>query len=182
MSLKPIWQNVEPGDFGWTRGKGWGPFIIRHGSPSPFAHAFVFHEDLGHDEYRTAEAWSSSGMGWHTRRSSECAAVLRIWRTSEEQQAILAASKALVDAEVSYAWGEIARIVLYKLGITLSSFADDEKVICSNHTAQAAVAGRPELAVSDSGLSLRYPPYQIWPGALYEDLSRLVWHDRYHTH
>ena len=164
------WQHIQPGDVGFDRGVGISGFLIRLGTRSQYAHCWVYHKPLPDGRWVTVEAGPRRGVVWRIRDVSPNL-VVRTWRDAAQQQAVLDRSRALVGSK--YGWGEIVRICLYMVGIKLKTTRDNpNRVICSNHTAQAVLAGDPYIRSH-----MRYPHYAIWPGALAQDLAAWQWWD-----
>jgi hypothetical protein len=167
-----LWAGIQPGDIGFDAGLGLTGLIIRLGTRSNYGHCWVYHQLLdldsqGNEIWDTVEAGPSGVL--HRVRTRKPNKVVRLWRNEQEQRDILRASENLVGA--GYGWGEIVRIVCRILGIKLRRRKDNpRRVICSNHSTQAAVAGRPDLA-----FYLRYPHYEIWPGEVALTLDAYVW-------
>jgi hypothetical protein len=164
---KHEFQGIRPGDIGFDGGIGFSGWLIRTGTGSAHGHCFVYHTDLGDGIWETVEAGPSGLL--YRKRVVGPNKVVRLWRDSLEQQAILRASAAMVGCE--YGWGEIARIVCRILGIRLRKFRDNpRRVICSNHVAQVALAARPELVHY-----LRYDTNEVWPGELAITFDVMRW-------
>jgi hypothetical protein len=173
MSAPHEFPRIEPGDIGFDEGVGLSGLVIRLGTRSAYGHCWIYHclvdvfED-GTEVWLTVEAGPREGLVWRhrTRRPNK---VVRLWRDEHEQADILRRSERLVGSQ--YGWGEIVRIVCRILGIKLRRRKDNpRRVICSNHVAQAALAGRPDL-----GFYLRYEPFEIWPGELAITLDAYIW-------
>lgn len=166
------WANIQPGDIGFDRGVGITGFLIRLGTRSQYAHCWVYHKPLPDGRWVTVEAGPKDGVIWRIR-DVEPNLVVRVWKSPMEQHSVLANSRASLGRK--YGWGEILRISLYMIGIRLRTDRDNpDRVICSNHTAQAAIAGAPHLQAH-----MRYPVYAIWPGALAQDLAAYLWWDQH---
>ncbi len=194
-------RGIQPGDLGFDGGGGLVGALIRRSTTSPWAHCFVVVAPAAPGYWVCHEAYPG-GLRARPRHESTVGVLVRVWRTPEEQAAILARSHALVGT--GYAYGELLRIaghycwrqrkavlvaallgaLVGSTGILWGSLAlgvagllslvpwDGARVICSNHAAQAALAARPELAEW-----LRYPTHQVWPGELAASLQRFVWND-----
>ena len=118
------WPGIEPGDFGWDEGGGIVSWLIRRFSHSPYAHCWVFHEQLTPPEYaedgsltapatfRTVEAYPGK-VQWRVRDTTQVDRVMRLWRTEEQRVGFLRRSEEMVDTP--YAYGEVARIVTTRL-------------------------------------------------------------------
>lgn len=164
---------IRPGDIGFDEGVGVSSVLIRTGTKSAYGHCWVYHALLGRDaqgneRWLTVEAGPKGGVRWR-ERTRHPNKVVRVWRDQFEQSDILRASIRLVGA--GYGWGEIIRIVLRLFGVKVRRWKDNpRRVICSNHTVQAALAGRPDL-----GFYLRYEPNEIWPGELAITLDAFIW-------
>lgn len=173
MNAEHTFTNIQPGDIGFDSGVGISGQLIRMGTKSAYGHCWIYHELLnvdsdGTETWLTVEAGPREGLIKRTRERTPNK-VVRIWTDEQEQAAILRASGRLVGSR--YGWGEIARIVCRILGIKIRRWEDNPgRVICSNHVAQAALAGRPDL-----GFYLRYEPFEIWPGELAVTLDAYMW-------
>jgi hypothetical protein len=173
MRTRHEFPRIQPGDIGFDEGVGISGLLIRLGTRSAYGHCWVYHhieriESDGTEVWATVEAGPRDGVVWRTR-SRRPNKVIRLWQDSYEQTDILLKSEELVDSE--YGWGEIVRIVARILGVKLRRRKDNpDRVICSNHVAQAALAGRPDL-----GFYLRFEPFEIWPGELAVTLDAYVW-------
>lgn len=173
MDSQHEFPRIQPGDIGFDAGVGVSGLIIRLGTKSAYGHCWVYHECVGFDQdgteiWLTVEAGPKAGLV-HRFRKAAPNKVVRVWRDELEQSAILRASERLVGAR--YGWGEIVRIVCRILGIKVRRWEDNPgRVICSNHVAQAALAGRP-----DFGFYLRYEPFEIWPGELAMTFDAYNW-------
>jgi hypothetical protein len=166
------WIDIKPGDIGFTKGGGIVGWIIRHGTGSAYAHTFVYHKYLGNDTWETVEAWPSMKKnkdGVRVRVRTEAPIkVARMWRTRNEQQAILKHSASMVGTK--YGWGEIFRIALRFVGIKIRGWESNRRAICSNHCTQAVLAARPRL-----GKLFNYKPSMTWPGELATTLDSVEW-------
>lgn len=173
VNAEHTFPRIQPGDIGFDAGVGISGLIIRLGTKSAYGHCWVYHECVGIDDegdeiWLTVEAGPREGLVQRFRKRQPNK-VVRLWQDELEQSAILRASQELVGSR--YGWGEIARIVARILGIKVRRWQDNPgRVICSNHVAQAALAGRPDL-----GFYLRYEPFEIWPGELAVTLDAFVW-------
>jgi hypothetical protein len=166
------WQHIQPGDIGFDRGVGLSGFLIRLGTRSQYAHCWVYHKPLPDGRWVTVEAGPRKGVVWRVREVAPNL-VIRTWRNPHQQEQVLAASRRMLGKR--YGWGEILRICLYMVGVKLKTTYDNpNRVICSNHVAQAVLA--PDARIANH---LRYPHYAIWPGALAQDLTAWDWWDRY---
>lgn len=161
-----VFDGIQPGDIGFDGGKGISGLLIRLGTRSSYGHCFVYHRDLGNGVWETMEA-GPSGLRLR-KRTVGPNKVVRVWRDELERQRLLRVSSLLRGCK--YGWGEIARIVLYMLNIKVESRDNPQRVICSNHVAQAAIAARPELL-----LYMDYPVYAVWPGELAMTLDMFLW-------
>lgn len=167
------WIGIKPGDVGFSSGEGIVGWIIRKGTNSPYAHAFIYHRRIGvNDEgqtvWETVESYGGDGVRVR-ERTEPPEKVVRIWRHSKEQARILEKSNSLVGS--GYGWGEIIRIAFRLIGIKLPPMKDDPtKLICSNHVTQCVLAARPTLAGE-----FKYAPHEVWPGELAMTLDRIVW-------
>jgi hypothetical protein len=180
-----FWFGIKPGDMGFDRGGGIVGWIIRHGTGSAYAHSFVYHRVIsvsidGTQTWETVEAYPSirkSKDGVQKRvRTASPSKVVRVWRSSGEQEAILAHSESMVGT--GYGWGEIFRIAVRMVGIKFPGWDSPKRVICSNHCLQSALAARSSLR----GF-FRYKPYEIWPGELAVCLDAIMWaQDRVREH
>lgn len=160
------WIDIQPGDVGFDGGIGISGWIIRTGTQSAHGHCWVYHSKNDDGSWLTVEAGPKEGLIYRTR-TIEPNKVVRAWRTPQEQQAILDKSESLVGCK--YGWGEIARIVARIIGIRIPKRKDNpNRVICSNHAAQAIHAGRPDYVFD-------YADNEIWPGELSLELGRLQW-------
>jgi hypothetical protein len=173
MSLPHEFPRIQPGDIGFDGGVGISGWLIRTGTQSAYGHCWVYHDLIdvredGTQVWRTVEAGPRGGVLYRTR-TKHPSKVVRLWQDHLGQSDILKRSAKLVGSK--YGWGEIARIVARILGIKVRRWKDNpRRVICSNHVAQAALAGRPEL-----GFYLRYEPFEVWPGELAVTLDVFVW-------
>jgi hypothetical protein len=173
MSLPHEFPRIQPGDIGFDAGVGLSGQVIRLGTKSSYGHCWVYHQLLevqedGTELWSTVEAGPRGGLLWRERTRLPNK-VVRVWRDRFEQSDIIKKSAAMVGA--GYGWGEIARIVARILGIKVRRWQDNpNRVICSNHVAQAALAARPDL-----GFYLRYEPNEIWPGELAVTFDAYVW-------
>ena len=173
VNTEHTFPRIQPGDIGFDAGVGISGLLIRLGTRSAYGHCWIYHELVGHDDegndiWLTVEAGPKAGLVQRFRKRQPNK-VVRIWRDEWEQADIVKASQALVGAR--YGWGEIVRIVCRIFGLKLAKHKDNpDRVICSNHVAQAALAGRPDL-----GFYLRYEPFEIWPGELAVTLDAYVW-------
>lgn len=164
---------IQAGDIGFDEGVGVSSIIIRMGTKSSYGHCWVYHSSVstdaeGNETWLTVEAGPRGGLLWRNR-TRQPNKVIRIWTDQFEQADILKASEKLVGAK--YGWGEIFRIVTRILRIKVRRWQDSPtRVICSNHVAQAALAGRPDL-----GFYLRFAPFEIWPGELAITLDAFIW-------
>ena len=167
------WHQIEPGDVGFSTGSGFYGWIIRRATGS-YGHAWVYHGRIGSGDaavWITAEA-GGDGVQYRVR-SEEPVKVVRMWRNEQERSAILDASERLIGH--GYDWMEIVRIALWVCGVRLGHLGRDDRrrVICSNHTAQAILAARPQLR----GI-IPYPPSRIWPSRLARFCDWVLWHQR----
>ena len=165
-------QNIRPGDIGFDRGGGIVGWIIRHGTGSTYAHCFVYVGKYDDGSWMTVEAYPSvwpSKDGVQVRsRTQPANKLVRVGENTEEVSAIVLRSLEMVGTK--YGWGEIARIALRMVGIRFKAWDSPKRAICSNHCAQAALAGRPEVVHY-----LRYKPFEIWPGELAASLDAYIW-------
>ena len=168
-----IFPRIQPGDIGFNKGSGISGFLIRVGTRSAYGHCWIYHDlidilDDGTELWDTVESGPRAGV-IHRLRTATPNKMIRVWADQFEQADILKESNRLVGSR--YGWGEIARIVAQFFGIRVRRWPDNLKaVICSNHVAQAACAGRP-----DFGLYLRYACNELWPGELAVTLDSFVW-------
>lgn len=172
-SNKRVWSGIEPGDVGFDGGVGLVGLIIKLGTRSNYGHCWVYHQRLdvaadGTEIWDTVEAGGIGGVQ-HRIRTRQPNKVVRLWRNYDERAAILHKSEQLVGCK--YGWGEIVRIAFRMLGLRLRRRKDNaQRVICSNHSTQALLAGRPELVHY-----LRFPYYETWPGELAVALDEFLW-------
>lgn len=175
--MNGLWIDIQPGDVGFTKGGGFVGWIIRHGTGSAYAHTFVYHKLLSQDRqgnqvWETVEAWPSKKAAFDgvrvRTRTEQPDKIVRVWRTKSEQESILAKSSSLIGTR--YGWGEIARIGLRFVGIKVSGWESDTRMICSNHCTQSVLAARPELSVF-----FRFKPSMVWPGELATVTDAIVW-------
>ena len=173
MVARHEFPRVQPGDIGFDDGIGVSGLVIRIGTHSPYGHCWIYHELVdvqgdGTEIWDTVEAGPRQGV-IHRLRTATPNKVIRVWTDEFERADILEESNRLVGSQ--YGWGEIVRIISRILGLKLRRWTDNpNKVICSNHVTQAALAGRPDL-----GFYLRYEPNEIWPGELAVTLDAFIW-------
>ena len=173
MTVGHSFPRIQPGDIGFDAGVGISGLLIRLGTRSAYGHCWVYHylkriDAEGNEVWATVEAGPREGLVWR-ERTRQPNKVVRLWRDEWDQVDLLNKSAKLVGS--GYGWGEVFRIVCRILGIKLRRNKDNpSRVICSNHVAQAALAGRPDL-----GFYLRYEPFEIWPGELAVTLDAYVW-------
>jgi hypothetical protein len=172
MTAPHAFPRIQPGDIGFDGGVGISGLLIRLGTRSAYGHCWIYHRLLsvenGVEVWRTVEAGPKDGVVWR-ERTRVPNKVVRVWQDSFEQADILRRSEKIVGYQ--YGWGEVVRIVARILGVKLRRRKDNKyRVICSNHVAQAALAGRPDL-----GFYLRYEPFEIWPGELAVTLDAFIW-------
>jgi len=182
-AARTAWDNVQPGDIFFTTGGGVVGALIRRGTESPYGHCGVVHDvDPADGTWYTAEAFPDMppwkpGLRDRERTADTVAAVVRIWRTEQERQAIISKSCELVEAKLPYAWSEIA--VIAAANVLPHSWIPNtdltRAVICSNHVAQVVRAARPD----DYERYFRYTPNREWPGGLHYDLQRMLWDDQH---
>jgi len=171
--MRELFLDIKPGDIGFTKGGGFVGWIIRHGTGSAYAHVFVYVKPLKNGNWETIEAWPSKKAhldGTRRRIRTELPEkIVRVWRSHDEQAAILNKSAELVGTR--YGWGEILRIALRFVGIKfIPRYDSSKRAICSNVTMQAVLASRAGL-----GPLFRFESFQTWPGELAETLDRIVW-------
>ena len=171
--MKSLLIDIQPGDIGFTKGGGFVGWVIRHGTGSTYAHSFVYVSKNEDGSWKTIEAWPSlkaaqDGTRYRTRTELP-EKVVRVWRSKNEQVAIIQKSNSLVGTR--YGWGEILRIMARFIGISfIPKYDSPKRAICSNVTAQAVLAARSQLKHF-----FKYEPYQIWPGELADVLDRISW-------
>lgn len=170
--MRHVYRNIQPGDIGFDEGVGISGWFIRTGTKSAYGHCWIYHQLV--DIVDGVEVWDTVESGprrgtIHRLRTVTPNKVVRIWQDEYEQRDIVRASEKLVG--LRYGWGEIIRIVARIFGIRLRRWRDNPfAIICSNHVAQAALAGRPDL-----GFYLRFEPNEVWPGELAETFDSFIW-------
>lgn len=171
--MKELYIGIKPGDIGFTKGGGFVGWVIRHGTGSTYAHSFVYVKSNKDGSWVTIEAWPSTksaldGTRYRTRTELP-EKLIRIWRNSQEQSAIVNKSRNLVGTR--YGWGEILRIAARFIGIKfIPKYDSAKRAICSNVTMQAVLSARPSLKHF-----FKYETYQTWPGELADTLDRINW-------
>lgn len=124
----------------------------------------------------TMELWATGAA--YRIRTRQPISVQRVWRTEVERATILHAAGIDVQAGTKYGYGEIARIVAWRLGLGWRRAVSDpnpSRRICSHSAARAAMAARGELHDYLGGLV----PHEAWPGRLSRALAQLEWDDRH---
>jgi hypothetical protein len=174
---KNIYIDIQPGDIGFTKGGGIVGWVIRHGTGSAYAHSFVYHKKItlspsDSHTWQTVEAFPSlkkqkDGVQFRIR-TEQPDKVVRICRTSQEREALLAYSAGMVGT--GYGWGEIFRIALRFVGIKVKGWESNRRAICSNHCTQSIQAARKGVDVFFS-----YKPSLTWPGELATTLDAITW-------
>ena len=162
---------IKPGDIGFDGGQGLFGWIIRRATGA-YGHVWVYHKFLGTDS-KGREQWDTVEAGprglRHQTRTRPPVKVVRMWRTSQEQQALLDASEACVGKK--YGWGEIVRLALHTVGVRIKGTRDNaDRMICSNHAATCIQAANPALATT-----MPYRPPHIWPQRLAEWCDWVFW-------
>lgn len=171
--MRELLIDIKPGDIGFTKGGGFVGWIIRHGTGSAYAHTFVYTKYLGNNQWETIEAWPSTRKekdGTRVRVRTELPEkVVRVWRSRDEQTAIIRKSRDLVGTR--YGWGEILRIAAHFIGVRfIPKYDSSKRAICSNVTMQSVLYSRPALKNF-----FRFEPFQTWPGELADTLDKVSW-------
>lgn len=168
---------IEPGDIGFSTGKGLLGRLISVGTESVYSHTWVYHSRNEDGSWNTVEAQpilnrAEDGVRWRVRTEPP-SKILRLWRNEEERERLLAESERLAEAEFRYGWSEVLRMALNVLGITVQRSGEPDAVICSQHVALALFAARQDMA-DRFGMAA----YDVWPGRLAETGERIARDDR----
>jgi hypothetical protein len=172
--MEPLqWPLIQPGDIGFDGGKGVFGWLIRRATGSR-AHTWIYVRFLGTTE-DGEPVWLTDEAGpfrvqerIRTRRPVK---VVRLWRSSTEQEEILLASQMLLGQP--YSWREIIRLAVYRVtGKTWKT--DPHGYICSGHVATAVAEARPDLAYGKL-LGMRHPTHRIWPDELANWSDTVIW-------
>lgn len=178
-------RDIQPGDIFFTTGMGLVGSLIRRGTSSPYAHCGVVVAKSPNNTLTTHEAF---GDLLHPLRpaiverydrpvsGSDFAAVQRLWRDEDEQEAIIRQSRLLYNLKGRYDWSEIAVMAVSNVlphAWIPNTDPDAKALVCSHHVAWCLHSARP----LDYANYIRYAPWRMWPGGLAYDIERWSWND-----